>query len=260
MSCEDLVLVERHGAISTIAFNEPERMNPLSSRMRLKFHAAIEAAMWDPSCRVLVLTGAGGQFCAGADVREMTGGDDPQHARRRLGSLQAVIRLIYGGPKPVVAAVEGVAFGAGLSLVAASDFVIASQTARFGAAFGRIGLAADCGLLLTLPLRIGIARAKDMLFTGKPVTGAQAHALGLVDELVAPGGALEAALEKAEDYLETAPLTIAAAKTAFEEGPLNLDHALRLEQHQQSMMRMTADHAEGRSAFLERREPSFTGR
>lgn len=261
MSESELVLMQRHGAVAVVTFNDPERMNPFSDRMRTEALTLVDAAMQDRDIRVIVLTGAGGQFSAGADVRQMVLGEtpDPLRSRQRLITLQTLIRLIVGGAKPVVAAVEGVAFGAGLSVATACDFVVASEAARFGAAFGKIGLAADCGLLWTLPQRVGPVRAKDMIFTGKPVNGTEAHALGLVDRLVAPGTALEAALEKAQDYLGTAPLTISTVKAALEEGPKDLEHALRIEQHQQPMMSMTADHAEGRLAFLEKRKPNFTG-
>jgi enoyl-CoA hydratase/carnithine racemase len=262
MDADTLVLVERRGAVAVITLNEPARMNPFSHPMRRRVLEVFQAEAADPSVRAIVLTGAGGQFSAGADVRQMTVDDtpDPMRSRDLLTALQALVRLVVGGPKPVIAAVEGVAFGAGLSVAAAADWVVASTGARFGAAFGKIGLAPDCGLLWSLPKRIGLVRAKDLIFTGRPLKADEAHALGLVDQLVEPGKVVEAALAKALEYADVAPLTIATVKAALEEGPIDLNHALRLELNQQPMMRMTADHAEGCRAFLEKRKPIFAGR
>lgn len=257
-----LVLVERRGPTSIITFNDPQRLNPLSDTMRFQAIAALEAEMADDAIRVVILTGAGGKFSAGADIRQMQGGQgpDPARSKRRLEPLHRLVRLVVGGPKPVIAAVEGLAFGAGLSLAAACDFVISGGDARFGAAFGKIGLTADCGLLWSLPQRIGLARAKDMMLTGKPLLAPAALEVGLVDRVVAPGQALEAAIGKASDYLDTAPLSIAAIKAGLAQGPTDIETFLRIELDQQPMLSMTADHSEGRLAFVEKRKPRFVGR
>ena len=256
-----LVLIERREATSIVTFNEPARMNPFSEAMRRQAADILAAEMADRAVRAIVLTGAGGQFSAGGDIRQMAAEERPDPARfkRRLELLHGLVRLVAGGPKPVVAAVEGVAFGAGLSLAAACDFVVAGEGARFGAAFGRIGLTADCGLLWSLPQRIGLGRAKDMMFTGRPVGAEEAVRIGLADRLVPAGTALVAALDKTAEYLDTAPLSIAAMKAGLAEAPCDLESALRLEGHQQPMLGMTADHTEGRHAFLQKRRPHFTG-
>lgn len=259
---ENPVLVERRGRASIVTFNDPQRLNPFSDTMRFEAIAALESEMADNEVRVVILTGAGGKFSAGADIRQMQGGEgpDPARSKRRLEPLHRLVRLIVAGPKPVIAAVEGLAFGAGLSLVAASDFVISAEDARFGAAFGKIGLTADCGLLWSLPQRIGLSRAKDMMLTGKPLLAPAAVEFGLVDRVVPPGKALEAAVEKASEYLDTAPLSIAAIKAGLAQGPTDIETFLRMEQDQQPMLSMTSDHDEGRRAFLEKRRPQFTGR
>lgn len=258
----ELILREDRGAVTVLTLNEPARMNPFSDDMRAGLLAVLDAVMADNRLRVLVLTGAGGQFSAGADVRQMktAEGPDPLRSRRRLAVLQGIVRHIATGPKPVIAAVEGVAFGAGLSAAAACDWVVAAEGARFGAAFGKIGLAPDCGLLWSLPQRIGMTRTKDMIFTGQPLEAGAAHRAGLADEVVAQGAALAAALAKAESYLGTAPLSIAATKAALAELPGGLEQALALELHQQPLLSATADHAEARNAFLEKRKPLFQGK
>jgi enoyl-CoA hydratase/carnithine racemase len=231
--------------------------------MRVDLLAAIEAAHLDPAVRTLVLTGAGGHFTAGADVRQMEnpgGGIDPDRFRRRLIPLQRAIELIAGGPKPVVAAVEGNAFGLGLSFALACDYLVASETARFAAAFGKIGLTADCGLAWTLPQRVGISAARDIMFTARPVKADEALRIGMVDAVVPAGGALDAAFAKAGEYRVIAPLALSAMKSAFVLGPGSLAETLALERQQQPMLSMTGDHAEAIAAFKEKRAASFTGR
>lgn len=255
------VTSERRDDVCVITLNDSDRLNPLSDEMRSALVPALEAAMWDNAVRVVVLTGAGGNFTAGADIRQLSvsAGPDPMRSRRRLVPLHRSVELIAAGPKPVVTAVEGAAFGAGLSLAAASDFVIAGESARFGAAFGKIGLTADCGLTWSLPQRVGRTLARDIMFTGRPIKADEAERIGIVDRLVPAGDALAAAIEKAADYRNIAPLSIAAMKAAFAQGPGSLSEALALELQQQPMLSMTSDHAEGITAFREKRATRFTG-
>lgn len=259
---EDLVLREHRGSFVILTMNEPARMNPFSDRLREQLSDALAEVMADSSARVVIVTGAGGQFCVGADVRELakSGGPDPLRSRRRLGVLQNVIRQVATGPLPVIAAVEGAAFGAGLSLAAACDHVIVAEGARFGGAFGKIGLAPDCGILWSLPQRIGLSRTRDLIFTGQQLDAASAHRIGLADALVGKGEALAAALAKAETYLGTAPLSIAATKVAVAQLPGGLEETMAIELHQQPLLSGTADHAEARTAFMEKRPPVFRGR
>ena len=249
-------------SVASITLNEPERMNPFSDGMRAQVLDALLTLMADNAVRVIVLTGAGGQFSAGADVRQMRIGDapDPQRSRRRLKPLHDIVRAIANGPKPVVCAIEGVAFGAGLSIALSCDYIIAGEGARMGAAFGKIGLAPDCGLLWSMPQRIGVTRTKDLIFTGHRLKSAEALKIGLVDENVEKGRALDRAFEKAKEYLSVAPLSIAATKAAFAEMPGDLEAALAIETHQQPMLSGSADHTEATKAFLEKRAPVFTGR
>lgn len=257
----DLVVTERLGPVAIVTFNDPARLNPFSDAMRRDALAAIAALTVDSTCRVIVLTGAGSNFSAGADIRQMSGAavSDPNHARARLRPLHDLIRLVIAGPKPVVAAVEGVAFGAGLSIIAGCDYVVAGEGSRFGAAFGKIGLTADCGLLWSLPKRIGARLARDMMLTGRSVDWTEAQAIALIDRAVPNGEALAAALAKAEEYLAVAPLSIAALKSGLAQGLGSLDAVLELENQQQPVLLMSEDHAEGKEAFLEKRKPAFTG-
>jgi enoyl-CoA hydratase/carnithine racemase len=257
----DKVAYSEHEDVRILTFNDAGRLNPFSDDMRASLLVALERAMADSAARAIVLTGAGGNFTAGADIRQLALSDtpDPARYRRRLTPLHRAIELVAGGPKPVIAAVEGAAFGAGLSLAAACDFVVAGDSARFGAAFGKIGLTADCGLAWSLPQRVGRTLARDILFTGRLVEADEAHRIGIVDRLVPAGGAVAAALEKAAAYRAVAPLSIAAMKAAFVQGPGSLGEALALETQQQPMLSMTRDHAEGVTAFREKRAAKFAG-
>ena len=258
----DIVLKETRDDVAIITLNEPDRLNPLSDSMRVRLLAEMEAAIADDGVRTIVITGAGRHFSAGADISQLglPGGPDPARSRRRLAPLHRLMELIVCGPKPVIAAVEGAAFGAGFSIAAGCDFLVAGEGARFGAAFGKIGLTADCGLPWTLPQRVGRTAARDILFTGRPVPLDEAVALGLVDRAVAAGTALEEAMAKAADYRGNAPLSIASMKLALGQGFGPFTNALATELVQQPMLSMTADHGEGIAAFKEKRPPVFQGR
>ena len=138
--------------------------------------------MGDDGCRAIVIAGAGACFSAGADLKEPI--RDAADRRHRLNLLHQVVRLIVTGPKPVIAAVDGAAYGAGFSFAAACDLVVATRQAQFGAAFGRIGLMPDAGLLWSLPQRVGFGLARELVFTGRPVDGEEAKAVGIADVLV----------------------------------------------------------------------------
>jgi len=257
----NMVTCAAHEDVRILTFDDPQRLNALSDDMRASLLRALETAMADTDARAIVLTGAGANFTAGADIRQLalSAPPDPARYRRRLTPLHRAIELVAGGPKPVIAAVEGVAFGAGLSIASACDFVVAGDNARFGAAFGKIGLTADCGLAWSLPQRVGRTLARDIMFTGRAIEAEEAHRIGIVDRLVPAGSALTAALEKVATYREIAPLSIAAMKAAFAQGPGSLSEVLALEAQQQPMLGMTQDHAEGIAPFRERRAARFTG-
>jgi len=257
-----LVRYELVEDVAVLTLNDPEKLNPLSDGMRAGLLVQFERALADDAVRSIVLTGAGGNFTAGADIRQLAlgGPPNPFRSRNRLAPLHQVVEMIAGGTKPVIGAVEGAAFGAGLSFAVACDFLIISETARFGAAFGKIGLTADCGLIWSLPQRIGRTLARDLMFTARPVKADEAVEIGLADRKVEAGGAVAAALAKAAEYRGVAPLVIAAMKSAFADGPGSLAQALAMERQQQPMMAMSDDHAEGVASFREKRPPRFNAR
>lgn len=168
-------------------------------------------------------------------------------------------RRLVEGPLPVVAAVEGAAVGAGTSLVAACDYVVAGRSATFGAIFRRIGLVADSGLHWTLPRRVGPGPARRMLLRGKIVGAEEAHALGLADELADDGGSLAVARAVAAELALAAPLALAATKRMLADPPETLAGTLHAEECVQVELFETADFAEGDDAFFAKRRPVFRG-
>jgi enoyl-CoA hydratase/carnithine racemase len=255
---EPFVLIDDDGPVRTFTLHEPARRNPLSVPLRRELRAALEAAHADAGCRALVVTGAGTAFSSGGDLASMPR-NDRADARDRLHLVADVISLVVEGPLPVVAAVEGAALGAGTSLAAACDQVVAGRSARFGAIFGRVGLVADSGLTWTLPRRVGPGPARRMLLRGQVVGAEEAHALGLVDDLVDDGEALAAARAIAAELAAAAPLATAATKRLLAHPPATLAETLHAEECAQVELFETADFAEGNDAFFEKRPPVFRG-
>lgn len=258
------VLVDDQEWVRTVTINVPAKRNAIDVPTRDELGQTLAAAMADPEVRALVLTGAEGTFSAGGDVSQMPRGEVPDgdapSTAARLELMGVVVRHLAAGPKPVVAAVEGYAFGAGLSLAAACDHVVAARDTRFCCAFGRVGLLADAGALWTLPQRVGLGAAKELLMFSDVIDAERAHALGLVDHVTEPGDALRVAAERAARLADTAPLPIAKTKEMLARWPLTLDEVLGEETDAQARLFGSADFAEGATAFLERRRARFEGR
>lgn len=251
-----LDITDHPGGIRRIAMMEPDRRNALSDAMRGALRTALGQAHADRAVRAIVLTGSGGCFCAGGDIKAM--GQPIPVALERLDVVHDIIRLIALGPKPVVAAVDGVAYGGGMSLALACDSVVATEGARFCASFGRVGLVPDMGAMWSLPRRVGAARAQRLLLTGVEVRGVRAVELGLAD-LLAEGDLDTAALDEARALVPAAPLPAAHFKPIIARHHGDLEAVLRAERDAQAALFATDDHAEARTAFLEKRPPAFTG-
>ena len=247
------------GAVATVTLNHPARRNALSLALREALHDRLAEAMAEPSVRAVVLTGAGGTFCSGGDISGMEG-LTPLGARARLRRLHRLVRLLVEGDKPVLAAVEGHAIGAGLSLAAACDIVVSAEDAVWSCAFNRIGLMPDMGAIATLPARMGLGRARRIMLTSERFTAAQAEAWGLVEAVVARGESLARAQALAAEIADRAPGAVMLTKAWLARQPLSLDSALAAEVEAQALLFSTADFAEGRAAFLDRRDPAFRGR
>jgi 2-(1,2-epoxy-1,2-dihydrophenyl)acetyl-CoA isomerase len=250
-----MIREERRGATAIITLNYPQRRNALAVQMRAELVEALDRIEADASLRAVVLTGEGGHFSAGGDISGMNVADLAA-GRERFRLTHRLVRMMVESAKPFIAAVEGFAVGAGLGVALCCDTIISGADGRFMAGFGKIGLVADFGLLHTLPLRIGQGRARQMLIHGDMLDAATAERIGLIDQMVPDGTALEAALAKAAALADAAPLPIAMTKSFLAQG---LAEALEWERNTQSTLFLTADHAEGKDAFLSRRAPKFSG-
>ena len=255
----DMVRVQAQEGITLLTLDIPKTRNALSQEVLALLAGHLEALAGAADCAAIVLTGAGGHFCSGGDVSGMKEERTLPMARTRMMLGHRVIRNIIGGPKPVIAAVEGYAAGAGLSLAAACDYVVSSSTARYISSFAKVGLLPDMGLLWTLPQRIGLPEAKRMFATTRVVESSEAKQLGLVDQVVEPGRVLQTAIEIARGFTAGAPLATALMKAIYASGCATLEDALRSERDNQGGLYLTQDHRQAVAAFLEKRSPAFRG-
>jgi 2-(1,2-epoxy-1,2-dihydrophenyl)acetyl-CoA isomerase len=259
----DTILVGHAGGITTVTFNRPQKKNAITPQLLDELDAALDSAVRDPAVRVLVLTGAAGDFSSGADLTERGGPGSGSRApfllhMRRLGD--AILR-IHRFSKPTIAAVDGVAVGMGMNMALACDLVIATDRARFCEIFPRRGMAIDGGGSWILPRLVGLHTAKQLAFFGDMVPASDAHAMGLVNQVVGVGE-LEAAVAAWAGRLAAGPtvalsLTKSMLNNAFS---TSIDQALEDEARSQHITFSTEDLKEALAAFVDKREPSFTGR
>lgn len=258
------ILYKKEGHIAVITLDRPERMNSFSGEMQDSLYRAFTDATQDRNIRVIILTGKGRAFCAGADVKQMAQRlDEPGGAERDMGQISdrvSLYVLMQKCDKPIICAVNGVAAGGGLDLALACDVRIASDQARFAEVFIRRGMIPASGGTYFLPRLVGIDRALLMAWTGDMVDAKEAERIGLVT-MVVPHAELEiAAMEMAEKLAKGPPLAIQRAKRAIYEGlTLNLDQTLRMINPIVKELNLTQDHKEGAKAFVEKREPVFRG-
>lgn len=255
---EDNVLRTMVAHTAVLTLNAPSVRNACSVEMREQLLELVHEASADQSCRVIIITGAGGNFSTGGRLStDLT--PNPERTRRNVAVFHEIVRVLHAGPKPTIAAVEGFAYGAGLSIAAACDHVVAGSGARFSASFVKVGLMADAGLAWTLPARVGAGRAREMLLTGREVRAEEALTIGLVEKVAEAGNALDTALALAQSYLRVAPLAVAATKRVLGGGHSCLDSVLQAESCEQPQLTLSQDYAEGRTAFREKRAPVFAG-
>jgi enoyl-CoA hydratase len=264
----DIEISSPRDGVSQITMNRPDKLNAMTSEMVEMLHEALGAVSRDRDTRVVILTGAGRGFCAGLDLGGY--GEAPGYlwngsvergfaVQKHIASLIPRLRSL---PQPIIAAVNGPASGGGFALVLGSDIRIASSTARFNAAFIRIGLSAcDIGTSWLLPRLIGAARAQELMLTGRLFDAEEASRIGLVTDVVPPEALLEAALSKAEEIKLNTPLGVALTKEGMWsalEIP-GMQAAIDMENRQQIMASFSDDARETRRAKSEGRSAKYQG-
>lgn len=258
-SAEEIVRVEHDDGVAIVTLNYPQRRNAFSMKMRETLFRVLYRLMHlDSSCHVIVLTGANGVFCAGGDISEMKERTVLDYRERNLLPLN-IFRLLVEGPKAVVAAVEGFAMGAGVSLAAASDYVITASNTRYACAFVKVGLMPDTGLFWSLGQRVGAGKARELMLTADEFNGEEALRIGFANQMAAPGETLQAAVEVAREYARMPPLAVAHLKTALATGIDSLEKAIETEVNLQPILRRSQDHQEATKAFMEKRAAVFVG-
>jgi enoyl-CoA hydratase len=258
------IIYESRDRAAWITLNRPEVLNAIDDVLLEELCAAIAVAETDDDVRVVVLTGAGRAFSAGADlkhVRGVLGSGDPERIRRFMGFARDSWARVAACGKPLIAAVNGIAAAGGLELVLTCDLVVAAESARIGDAHANYGLLPGGGSAARLPRKIGPTRAKYLLFTGEFLPAATLRDWGLVNEVVPDGeltGAVEALVAK---LTAKSPLVLRRMKTMVDDGlASSLEGALRLETTVWEGHATAADFAEGLAAFAEKRAPNYTGR
>jgi 2-(1,2-epoxy-1,2-dihydrophenyl)acetyl-CoA isomerase len=252
------VETSRTGAVLTITLNRPDSYNAFTTSMHVAMRGALDEAASD-DVRAVVVTGAGKGFCAGQDITEFRELDHDvgEHLEATYHPNIRAIRVLE---KPVIAAVNGAAAGAGLSLACACDYRLAADSAAFVPGFVGIGLIPDSGGSYFIARLLGPSRAFAWMSSNRRLTAAEAHAWGLVDEVVDADGLAARAAEVAAEYASLPTRGIGMTKRLFDHAQTaTLDEQLTLEAQLQTAATKTSDFAEGVTAFLEKRPPSFTG-
>jgi len=256
------VLVEKHAGYRQIILNRPDRLNALNIEMHAALMAALAEAEADPSCRALLVTGAGRGFCAGQDLGDVAvKAGEPPDLKSLLERYNGLVRKLRGIAMPVVCALNGVAAGAGANLALACDIVLAAKSASFVQAFSRIGLIPDFGGTWVLPRLVGMARARALAILAEPLPAERAAEWGLIWRAIDDDKLMQEAHALAGRLAQQATIGIALTKRALDAAETNtLDAQLDLERDLQDEAGRTPDYAEGVRAFLEKRAANFTGR
>jgi enoyl-CoA hydratase len=255
----EVVAIRREGAgIAVLTIDRPERRNALNLDVKTRIADGIQALSADDSVRVIVLTGSGGYFVAGTDLAEMLDMSPSDHITLATDRVFTVLRQC---PKILIAAVEGYALGGGCELAMCCDMIVAGTGAKFGQPEIRVGIMPGAGGTQRLVRTIGKYRTMKLLLTGEPLSATDAFTAGLLSEVVADGAALDQAIKLAGTIVRMPPLAVRAIKEVVQRGPDEpLETALGLERKAFIQLFDSEDQKEGMRAFLEKRQPKFTGR
>jgi 2-(1,2-epoxy-1,2-dihydrophenyl)acetyl-CoA isomerase len=259
------LLYEVKDGVATLTLNRPERLNALGDTLRDDLQDAVTRASDDADVRVMIVTGAGKGFCSGGDVKAMserkTSGSGRPLMEKVAPGRDRTVQALRDAPKPVIAAVNGAAAGAGMNLALACDMRIASTAAKFSQAFVRRGLHPDWGGTYFLPRVVGTAKACELIFTGEVIDAQEALRLGIVSAVHPAEELLPAAHALARKIADGPPIAIRLAKRAiYHNLDCDLRQALEFETFAQNICFDTEDAAEGIKAFVEKRPPAFKGK
>ncbi|ASN06109.1 enoyl-CoA hydratase/isomerase family protein [Virgibacillus necropolis] len=254
------LLVERKESTYIIRLNEPNKRNALVMEMRIELNEALEQAEQDEKVKCIILTGEGKAFSAGGDLSALQG-MKPLEGRRRLQASHPLIMKMLEVEKPIIAAVNGAAAGAGFSLTLLCDLIVASDQAFFVQSFVNVGLIPDFAAMHFLPALIGTQQAKELMFLGDRISANEAKQLGIVNRIVPANELLEETMVIAERLTKKSPISIGMTKKIMNQHlNRNLKTLLELEAQGQDICFQTEDFTEGVKAFFEKREPNFKGR
>lgn len=249
------------GSVAVLTMNRPAARNALDLELREAFADAIPRLRDDAQVRAIVLTGAGGHFCAGGDIRALGGGQggtDVFEGRSRILSMQRWFDELVDIEKPVIAAVDGCAYGAGLSLALAADFVLASPRASFCAVFARIGYVPDLGSMYLLPRAVGLSRAKELAFSARVVHAPEAVALGIAQRVVDTGDVLDAAIALAQRFEHAPAGALGIVKSVMNHAYESDRRTVYMQEAMaQSLCRESAFHQEAARRFLDKQPPLY---
>lgn len=264
----ETIIYEKKDGIAVITLNRPERLNSLNQQMFAELRQAVEDAEDDDEVRVVVLTGAGRAFCAGADLGPSEGGErvmretNPDVIRRRMyGGVHKLIKGLYNLSKPTIAAVNGAAAGAGYDLALVCDIRVGSENARFRVAFTSIGLVTGSGGHWFLPRVVGKAKAAELIFTADFLEARDAEKYGVLNRVVPADDLMKETMALAGKIAKGPPIAIRLDKAMIQKATISdLDNALEMAATNQAICITSEDHKEGVAAFREKREAVFRGR
>ena len=258
---ENSLISSHQDGVLTLTLNRPDVFNSFDQGMGRALQSALDAAANDPDVRCVILTGTGRAFCAGQDLKEVTSAHSPGFKVIVEQTYNRSIRRICNMEKPVIAAVNGVAAGAGANIALACDFVIAKKSAKFIQAFVNIGLIPDSAGTYWLPRLVGMAKAKELTMLGRPIAAEDARAMGLIYNAVDDEHFSEAVEDLATTLATMPTVGLGLTKRALHASMQNdLNEQLDLELDLQFQAAETLDYAEGVNAFIEKRKPKFIGK
>jgi len=254
----EAVLYDVVDGVATITLNRPAQKNAIDEALRDRLAQCIDHIERDRAVRAVVLTGSGGAFCAGGDLRSIRSAElDNDGWRRRMKDAHAWLARLLSLDRAVVAAVDGPAFGAGFSLVLAADFIVASPRARFCLSFMRLGLVPDFGALHTLPRIVGVQRAKELMLSARELSADEAKSLGIVFDLVPEDQVLYSAQALAASFVHASPMAVSLVKRALAAAPTDLHTMLEVEADAQALCFGSAPHKAAVARFLDKQPALF---